>query len=371
MLEGEQSAVAFRDVDPNELRQRLESYYRSYYAHLREMVSQYSAISEGIPYWLKGPKTVLATLCADGILVTHWDAPQGQGDSFAFGTSLQTVTEISDSQTYGPRPLGPYMSMTLNLESTDYGEYDFAQLRIHQGEDTSGPIAWQAPWHRQQVWILREVEDWRWSESDALDRARNDILTFANAHLMGLAQVKPERQRDEVVAKLEDAIREFHDMLDTQPLEEEVQRFLGQDRNKILLHPEAVEVFPKVRLGAEYIPDFVVELPRKRYVYVEIEHPQHQVITQSGRPSAKLTDATQQVEDWFRWTSDNIAYARTILPDVSEPGGKVILGREVGIPPQHREVLKRRNAESRRIETMTFDDLLGNAEHHLANLRRL
>jgi hypothetical protein len=361
-------AVAFQDIDPDDLKQRLETYSYTYYAELREVMSQYSVIAESFPYWLKGPKAVLATLCTDGILVTHWAAKE---DRFAFGVSTRTVTEVSDAQTYGPRPLGPYLSISLNLRSTDYGEYEFAHHRIHQGEGTSGPIVWQAPWDRTQLWILREVEDWRWSEADAVRRATRDALAFANAHLMGLQRVEPNRQRDVVIARIEEAIREFRALLDTQPGEEEVQRYLSEDRNKILLHPEAVNISPKVRLGAEYVPDFVIELPRKRYVYVEIEQPKHQVITQNGRPSAKLTDATQQVEDWFRWTSDNIAYARSILPDISEPSGKVILGRETGIPPQHREVLRRRNVEHHRIESVTFDDLLENAEQHLSNLRAL
>lgn len=368
MAEGGQLAIAFQDIDPDDLKQRLETYNRTYYAELREVMSQYSAIAESFPYWLKGPKAVLATLCADGVLLTHWAAKE---DRFAFGVSTRTVTEVSDAQTFGPRPLGPNISISLNLRSTDYGVFDFAHQRIHQGAGTSGPIVWQAPWDRTQVWILREVEDWQWSEADAVRRATRDVLAFANAHLMGLQQLEPDRQPDEVVVRLEGAIREFRDLLDTRPGEEEVQRYLSEDRNKILLHPEAVSITPKVRLGAEYVPDFVIELPRRRYIFVEIEHPQHQVITQNGRPSAKLTDASQQVEDWFRWTSDNIAYARSILPDISEPGGKVILGRRTRMPSQHGEVLRRRNAEYHRIETMTFDDLLENAEQHLNNLRRL
>ena len=360
--------IEFRKLTAKDVRQRLAAYYPTYYAKLREMMSQYDVISESFPYWLKGSKSVLVTLCSDGILATHWKASQ---DQFAFGVSSRTVTEISDDQTFGPRPLGPYANTSINLRSTDYGEYEFAHFRIHKGKDLSDPIVWQAPWHRLQVWILRDIEDWRWSESEARNRARDDVLTFANAHLMGLQRVAPERKKDEVIAKLDDAIQEFRDLLDTQPREEDVQRYLSEDRNKILLHSEAVNVFPKVRLGAEYIPDFVIELPRRRYVYVEIEHPQHQVITQNGRPSAKLTDATQQVEDWFNWTSANIAYARNILPGISEPVGKVVLGRDTGIPSRHVEALARRNVESRRIETMTFDDLLENAEQHLSNLRKL
>jgi hypothetical protein len=288
-----------------------------------------------------------------------------------FGVSTLTVTEVSDAQTYGPHPLGPHLSITLNLKSTDYGAYDFADPKIQEGSDMTGPTVWRAAWDRTQVWILREVEEFQWSTFSALQKARDDILTFANAHLMGLAQVEPQKQRDEVVTKLEDAIKEFRELLDRKPGEAEVQRFLSRDRNKILLHPEAVNIFSQVRLGAEYVPDFVIELPRRRYVYVEIEHPQHQVIRQDGRPSAKLTDATQQVEDWFGWTSDNVSYARNTLPEISEPDGRVIIGRTSGIPPEHRQVIARRNSESRRIETMTFDDLLENAEQHLSNLRSL
>ena len=69
-------ATSFEEVNPSDLKQRLETYYRTYYAELHEMMSSYSAISEGFPYWLKGPKSVLATLCTDGVLVTHWKATQ-------------------------------------------------------------------------------------------------------------------------------------------------------------------------------------------------------------------------------------------------------------------------------------------------------
>jgi hypothetical protein len=93
--------VAFRNIDPEDLRQRLESYCRIYYRELREMMSRYSAISESFPYWLKGPKIVLATLCADGVLVTHYGAEE---DRFAFGVSDRTVTEVSDAQYSGANP---------------------------------------------------------------------------------------------------------------------------------------------------------------------------------------------------------------------------------------------------------------------------
>lgn len=70
-VEGRQLAVAFQDIDPDALRQRLEAYYPTYYTDLREMMARYSAISEDILYWLKGSKSVLATLCSDGVVATH------------------------------------------------------------------------------------------------------------------------------------------------------------------------------------------------------------------------------------------------------------------------------------------------------------
>jgi len=95
------------------------------------------------------------------------------------------------------------------------------------------------------------------------------------------------------------------------------------------------------------------------------------VLTKKGRPRAELTHAQQQVKDWFEWITRNREDARSIMPGISEPKGWVIMGRRSSIPPEHRHVLARESAESRRIMTQTYDDLLDRAKQHLENLRSL
>ena len=70
--------------------------------------------------------------------------------------------------------------------------------------------------------------------------------------------------------------------------------------------------------------DFVLERDEQEYVLIEIERPDFPLFTRHGDPTAKLTHAQRQVEDWLDWISDNKDYAqRHILPGISEPEGWV------------------------------------------------
>lgn len=72
-------------------------------------------------------------------------------------------------------------------------------------------------------------------------------------------------------------------------------------------------VFPKVRLGNQYEVDFFcLDIPSSGYEWwgVELETPQKNVITKTGRKSAGLEHAQQQIRDWRSWTMENLSYAR-------------------------------------------------------------
>ena len=127
----------------------------------------------------------------------------------------------------------------------------------------------------------------------------------------------------------------------------------------------------QVKLGSEYVPDFVIQAAEGQYVLVEIERPALPLLTDKGIPRAELVHAQQQVKDWFDWIGRHGEYARSVLPGISEPEGWVVMGRRGSIPAQHRNVLARENAESRRLTTKTYDDLLDRAKQHLDNLRDL
>lgn len=72
-------------------------------------------------------------------------------------------------------------------------------------------------------------------------------------------------------------------------------------------------VFARVKLGERFEADFFcLDIPSsgKEWIGVEIEPPGIKVITKSGRKSARLEHALQQIRDWRKWVADNIDYAR-------------------------------------------------------------
>jgi len=72
-------------------------------------------------------------------------------------------------------------------------------------------------------------------------------------------------------------------------------------------------IFPKVRLGSKYEPDFLcLDIPSSgdEWLGVELEPTRIKIVTKSGRKSAKLEHALQQVRDWRSWIGENLSYAR-------------------------------------------------------------
>lgn len=127
--------------------------------------------------------------------------------------------------------------------------------------------------------------------------------------------------------------KQFLELIDSRAREEKIHQFLVD-------HPEILhaamhrsdQIITKPSLH-RYIPDFAAgiegrSLRRWSWTLIEIEPAEFPLITRSGSPSAKLTHAVKQVADWRNWISENTAYARTILPDITPAcHGLIIIGR--------------------------------------------
>lgn len=297
---------------------QVEKYYRTYYAELRKQVSSYEAIPEAIPDFLQDYKRrIVIDMCRDGVILTHSvadDLPSGVPEVFRYyGGNYRQGVRVKD------------LHPDWDYEADSRWRIMIANPQLHKGSDTTGPVVWEAPWKRLDAVSHALVSEW--GEELGRTQAKNDVLTFVNAYLMGLKQGDPQETRDRVVWELEAAVSEFSDLLDTEPEEEKVQLYLSINRNKILLEPSAVNIIPKLELGSEYVTDFVIKLPQQRYILVEIEKPGHSLFTKKGRVTAKVTDAQQQVEDWLNWVSDYPSYAQNSMPGIREPQGWVIVGR--------------------------------------------
>jgi hypothetical protein len=112
-----------------------------------------------------------------------------------------------------------------------------------------------------------------------------------------------------------DQLAAFKTTLDAAPNEAAMQTFL-EENPEVLVQPIGGGydrwVVPKARLGAEHETDFLVaERDATRYVWyaVELERPQARLFTAKGDPSAALTHAIRQVNDWRTWLSYNRGYA--------------------------------------------------------------
>jgi hypothetical protein len=146
-----------------------------------------------------------------------------------------------------------------------------------------------------------------------------------------------------------------------------LQDFLRQ--HPALLTLEAAEVHPQFQLGNDYVTDFVLDMGNEEYVLVEIEATSRPLYTRNGNPSAELTHAIQQVEDWREWITTASEYIRQKLPGIVEPECWVVIGRR---PADDRSRIRwaRKQRTLTRIKLFSYDDLLDKAMRQLDTLRR-
>jgi hypothetical protein len=121
-------------------------------------------------------------------------------------------------------------------------------------------------------------------------------------------------------------------------------------------------VFDRRKLGAEFIPDFLVAYRNSAGVHwtlIELESPTAQALTNKGRPAAKLNEALGQIRDWRIWLRQNIAYAHAQLGlhgiDAEAPG-IVIIGRRADLKPPN--AARYRELSANQDVVMSYDRLV-------------
>jgi hypothetical protein len=138
-------------------------------------------------------------------------------------------------------------------------------------------------------------------------------------------------------------------------------------------------VIPKKRLGSEHETDFLIgERETTGYVWyaVELERPQAKLFTGKGDPTAALTHAIRQMDDWRSWLSRNRDYASRPreqaglgLIDIDpELEGLIIMGREQDVDQSTRD-RHQRLGRTNRVRIHTFDWLAEQAKGRLATIK--
>lgn len=127
-------------------------------------------------------------------------------------------------------------------------------------------------------------------------------------------------------------------------------------------------VVPQQRLGAEHVVDFMIADQSSmglHWIAVELESPRAKLFTKRGDPTACLSHAIRQLQDWRGWLSKNLAYARRktsrgglgLFGVRSRLAGIILIGRRSDLREQD-EDLRNQMCEDLAILIHTYDWLI-------------
>jgi hypothetical protein len=94
------------------------------------------------------------------------------------------------------------------------------------------------------------------------------------------------------------------------------------------------------------------------WTLVEIERPHDKIFTTNDDFAARFTHAFGQVLDFQQWVDQHVAYARELMPAITVPRGLLVIGMRQALSPRQTTKLRQFSQSSRRIEIVTYDDLL-------------
>jgi hypothetical protein len=171
---------------------------------------------------------------------------------------------------------------------------------------------------------------------------------------------------------VERTLFEFAGILATEGREEEAHQFLKA--NPILLGlTSSIEPVSKLKLGDDYVTDFVIREQGDGYVFVEIERPSMPLFKKGDPPerTADLNHAIEQIESWRSWVGRHHAYLATKLEGVSpDPLCWVIAGRRTTMAPRQVQRLEEINRMYRGVfRIFTYDDVADRVRNMLARVR--
>jgi hypothetical protein len=154
--------------------------------------------------------------------------------------------------------------------------------------------------------------------------------------------------------------------------EREMQKFLQDNRmllTQLVGGGHGRWVIPNFKFGSEYVADFILGEKHSfgyDWALVELEGPKNKPFTKAGNPSARLSHAIKQIQEWRSWISSNISYCQLSesnnglgLVDIrSESRGLIIIGRR-GDFSGHERIRRQMSIDSN-IAIHSYDHLLNN-----------
>ena len=185
--------------------------------------------------------------------------------------------------------------------------------------------------------------------------------------------------RDVTQADIADYATVLEAAADERPLQEFLASRHGMLSQQLSTSCRWVIALP--RLGAEYVPDFVVARLNSgglHWTLVELESPRAGLFTRQGRKTRQLDAGTRQVSDWRDWIAANRDYAQRPkaagglgLPEIDHSArGLVVIGRRSAVTDDDRRRLKS-IAFNERLDVHSYDWLIDEAAERIQYAARL
>lgn len=223
-------------------------------------------------------------------------------------------------------------------------------------------------WPNHLVMVARVGDPEHAALVAAVDAALRNSANYTSVGFESLAVLEPYALQSRVPAP--EALRAFEDLIESgETLEPPFQKLI--ETYPALLASTVIGswktyVIPQKRLGAEYVPDFLVlgiNSLGPHWVAVEIEAARHSILNKNQTLSPATRHAVEQIKDWREWLTDNVAYAQMTL---GLPGltnrvpGLVVIGRDA--PSASRRPSRAQSVEDSAITIHSWDWLLRSAQ---------
>lgn len=175
-------------------------------------------------------------------------------------------------------------------------------------------------------------------------------------------------------------IDQLEQIIDAAQDERPIQKYLGENPHILtfLLGGKTRYCLSQKRLGAEYVPDFLIcdtDSMGIRWVLIELETPRSGIYLQAGNELDRyVRKGVNQIMEWREWLASNLDYSRKKrrenglgLIDIRENSqGFVFVGRRFRLR-ETKEVIRNQLRDKENIHIHTYDyllDYLRGAIHH-------
>jgi hypothetical protein len=139
--------------------------------------------------------------------------------------------------------------------------------------------------------------------------------------------------------------------------EEDVLKFLLNHPFMISLDIEQLLYKPK--LSEKYMPDFIIKTSKKKFLVVEVEHPQTRLFTKQMDETKELRKARTQMENYLSFIRNNILYLKLKYPELSVENlqGLIVIGLDSTLTGEEKQRLSQLNYTLKDYQIKTFDEL--------------